>query len=173
MIDKTTYNQYRRELSTAQWRYIFDRTYTSYNSRTKETLIKKGFVLDWKDMKVFGKDEYGCKIYGSEFSKKTHDMVEYLMKLREKKIKQDHGDSTFINNDEELLQIFSECILIDKCPHIYVYRGKQPIIGDIDESYILSPLYFWKIEIDKTVGKFLKHRSMIGYKGSYILEYFP
>ena len=173
MIDKTTYQQYSKELSTAQWRYIFDRRYISYNPKTKECLIRKGFVLEYKDRKVIGKTNYGAKIYGSMFSEKTHDMVEYYMSIRKDGLKIASPNAVFVENDEQLLNIFTECILIGVEPYIYVYRGKEAIIQDMNEEYILSPHYLWKIQCDKTAGKFLDYSSITSYKGSYGYIYRP
>lgn len=171
MIDEKTYKQYRRELSTAQWKYIFDRKYISFNPRTKESLVKKGFVFEFKDREIISKSKHGLRIYGTEFTKKTHDMVEYYANKTEQKILIDHPNAQFVRDDKKLLDIFSECILIGMKPEIYVYRGREAIIQGFDDDYILSPLYLWKIEMDKTYGKFLIHKSVVGHKGSYCLEY--
>lgn len=173
MIDKETYQKYSKELSNAQRRYIFDKSYISYNPKTKECLIRKGFVLEYKDRKVVGKTNYGTKIYGSIFSQKTHDMVEYYMHLRKNRLKEEHPKAVFVENDEQLLNIFTECILIGVDPYIYVYRGKEAIIQNLDEEYILSPHYLWKIQCDYTSGKFLYHSSVAGSKGSYGYIYKP
>ena len=173
MIDKETYNKYRKELSSAQYNYIFDRSYISYNPRTKECLIRKGFILEFKDVPVIGKTDYGAKIYGSVFSQKTHDMVEYYMHIRKNVLKIAHPNAIFIESDKQLLDIFAECIIQNVEPSIYVYRGKEAIIQDLGEEYILSPHYLWKIQCDKTVGKFLDYSSITGYKGSYRYIYRP
>lgn len=173
MIDRETYNQYRKELSSAQYNYIFDRSYISCNPRTKECLIRKGFILDSKDVAVIGKTDYGAKIYGSVFSQKTHDMVEYYMHIRKNMLKVKHPNAVFIESDKQLLDIFAECIIQNVEPSIYVYRGKEAIIQDLDEEYILSPHYLWKIQCDMTAGKFLYYCSIIGSKKSYGYIYRP
>jgi len=169
MIDEKTYKQYRRELSTAQWKYIFDRKYISFNPRTRETLVKKGFTLEHIDRIILHSN--GIKKYGSEFTKKTHDMVEYICKLRENKLKEDHPNAKIIRTDEELLKCFSESILIGEEPYIYVYRGREAIVQEVSDEYILSTYYRWQIEIDKTAGKFLVYDYISGHKGSYGYRY--
>lgn len=169
MIDKKTYQQYRRELSDAQWRYIFDRKYISFNPRTRESLVKKGFTLEKKYRNI----EYnnGIAHYGSQFAQKTHDMVEYVCKLRENKLKEDHPNAKIIRTDEELLKCFSESVLIGEEPYIYVYRGREAIVQEVSDDYMLSPHYLWQIEIDKTAGKFLVYDYISGHKGSYGYRY--
>lgn len=173
MIDKLTYEQYNKELSTAQWRYILDRTYISHNPKTKECLVRKGFILERKDIPVIGKTDYGANIYGSEFSQKTHDMVEYYMSIRKNIFKVERPNAVFVENDEQLLEIFAECILMDVEPYIYIHRGKTAVILDLSEEYILSPHYLWKIQCDKTAGKFLDYSSIVSHKGSYGYIYRP
>lgn len=170
-MDHAEYQDAYRKLSNAQRRYILDRTYISYNPKTQEVLIREGYVIPYKERNR-SYNESNCLVYGTKFTKKTHDMVKHYFDSSAKKQKIDFPDMTPVTSDEELLDVFSEIAIT--CPesdcHIYFHRAKHGFLSG-DVNYIIHPHYRWKIEIDRTAGKFLRRESVSGSKGSYMYTY--
>jgi hypothetical protein len=160
------------KLSNAQRRYIFDRKYISTNPKTKEVLIRKGYVIPY-DKREKQYSIAGILNYTTQFTEKCHDMVKYYCDKRRIQQKVDYPDFIPIDNDDDLLSIFSEILLcndISECC-IYQYRSLDATISTVSHQYILHPYYKWKIDIDKTSGRFLNCAySSIGNKNSYMYK---
>lgn len=157
-------------LSVAQRRYIFDRKYISSNPKTKEVLIRKGYVFSYYNREkqyIIG----GVLQHTTQFTKKCHDMVEHYCNRLRKKQKEDFPDHIVIENDEQLLMVFQEMILLGEEDCIYYHRGTNGFLTCNDVDYIIHPYYKWLIEIDKTCGKFLRYESVTSHKGSYCHVY--
>lgn len=166
-MEKAEYLEEYKKLSVAQYSYIFDQKYIDRNPRTKETLVRKGFVLS---KNYYIKD--GMAHYTTKFTEKTHEMAKYRFELIRKKQKEDFPSHIVIENDQQLLEIFQEIILLgqEECD-IYCHRGINGFIVSNEIDYILHPYYKWQIELDKTCGKFLKYESVTSHKGSYCYVY--
>lgn len=163
--------QIYNKLTVAQRRYIFDRKYIPTNPKTQEVLIREGLVIPHNERE----QKYGIGgvlKHVTKFTNKCHEMViNYSDRVR-KRQSTDYPNHVVINNDEELLDVFSEIAITseEECD-IYVYRGIYGLISTSSCEYILHPYYKWKIEIDRTEGKFLSYKSITGHKGSYSYIY--
>jgi len=173
-MNREEYNIVYYSLSAAQRRYIFDRKYISTNPRTKEVLIRKGFVKDTST--IISERTYsssGAICYASPFTEKTHNMVKYRCEQLRKKQKEAFPDYIVIENDEQLLRLFQEIILLADLLECYIYyhSGINGFITANDVDYIIHPYYKWLIDIDKTSGRFLKYEHTSSKVSSYVHSY--
>jgi ribosomal protein S8 len=152
-----TEEQYRKELSklsNAQRRYIFDKTYISTNPKTKEVLIREGYIIPFEKR---SKITNGIVTYSTQFTEKTHNIVKHKCEEIRKKHIEEFTDYIFIESDKQLLDIFSEIMLcksMEKCYIDFAYN-KFGFINTDYINYILHPYYRWLIEVDNTSGRFL------------------